>query len=162
MSRCRARLVIYPEYLPDGLPDKGGQYRLIPNAPGIAPAETVAASKGVRHLEQISSQFRRCSTLWLKESDDRITVNGYALYHKAGQRGTAVGRILEILVNHDEKRVIGVLVHEYTISEVVRPYRFPSLVPTEDLYEFLAYDVSFDSIRFYCSDTTRMFIGASL
>ena len=140
-------------FLPNGLQDEGDPYRPLPNTPDIASSETVAARKGIHGLEMISSQLRQCLALRLKKSGDEIMVNGYALYQKAGQPTMAVGKIQEILVDHGQRRVVGVLVLKYSIGRLVLPYRFPSLAPAANLYEFLAYDVSFDSIGCHGTNT---------
>lgn len=84
-------------------------------------------------------QVITCASLVLANGD-HIGVHHYTLYRQAEDR-VAIGRVEEILAELGTCRVIGILITQCDIGELVLPYRLPSCTLATGSMRFLVFEV---------------------
>ena len=78
----------------------------------------------------VPCQAVRCKSVFL-HNEDRAYVSGFVLFRRGVQETDQViiGQIFEIIARADTGAIVGVLIGEATIQEMVLPYRFRSIRP---------------------------------
>ncbi|KAF7971584.1 hypothetical protein HWV62_20748 [Athelia sp. TMB] len=76
----------------------------------------------------LMSVIRQCSAAVLHDGYV-LRVGAFTLFRQSRDGVLCVGRVNEILADANSKRLIGILIQEYQIGDVVLPYRFPAISP---------------------------------
>lgn len=80
------------------------------------------------HSLTAASVIRQCSASVLHDGYV-LRVGAFVLFSQGNISKPSVGRVTEILADVHARRLIGVLIQEHRVGEVVLPYRFPALSP---------------------------------
>ncbi|KII85794.1 hypothetical protein PLICRDRAFT_115102, partial [Plicaturopsis crispa FD-325 SS-3] len=123
---------------------KTGHFVPMPRMPACAWSDTIAFRSGTRLTNTAYVDVLRCRLLVLRNGD-RIAPSNFVLCRQAGTNSDSarpiIGRVEEILVDAQHRRLIGVTVQVFQLSAEgpVLPYRFPSIIP-ETFRMLLAFD----------------------
>lgn len=116
-----------------------GRYTLMQGEGVLSISDTITFQKKIRGLSKMTSTVRRCSALWLDAEREKLSISSFVLYNIKDR--TAVGQVKEMLIDDVQKRIIGLLLHEFIVGDAVMPYRFPSVTATADSYHFVSFNV---------------------
>lgn len=75
----------------------------------------------------VTSIIRRCSAAVIHDGYV-IRLGAFVLFRQSNRLEPSVGRVEEIVADAQAKRLMGILIQEFQVGEVVLPYRFPALI----------------------------------